>query len=339
MLSRYEELVTTERDEHQRFPATASIAYKGKFLERPIVDEYLEILWACMSSLWPRLERKKRQSRNLISCDIDRPYYAHSKGLTPTLIKVAGDILLRRSICLAFNNILRYVCFKLGYYGLEPFMVAIKWIMDVNEEVGNKVTFFFIPKQKNKTYDGCYDLSERVMKYLIQEVGRRGHEIGVHSGYQTFQNKEETELGVQRLKQAVQGEGVKQSCFGNRQHYLRWSSPVTARNLDDAGVSYDSSLGYADHPGFRCGTCHEFPMFDPVKGEILSIRQRPLILMECSVISSLYLGMGHSNQALEYMKEIRQTCHKVGGDFTLLWHNSSLTTDADKEFYQSLISD
>ena len=74
MLSRYEELVTQDRDEHDRFPATASIAYKANFLDRPIVNEYLEILWTCLSELWPGLQRKKRTFRKFISCDVDHPF-------------------------------------------------------------------------------------------------------------------------------------------------------------------------------------------------------------------------------------------------------------------------
>jgi len=60
MLTRYEEIVKKDRDEHERFPAIASLAYQEGFLERPIVNEYLEILWWSMKRLWPNLERKKR---------------------------------------------------------------------------------------------------------------------------------------------------------------------------------------------------------------------------------------------------------------------------------------
>lgn len=44
--------------DHDRFPATASLAYRAGFLDRPQIDEYLEILWAAMRRLWPGLQRK-----------------------------------------------------------------------------------------------------------------------------------------------------------------------------------------------------------------------------------------------------------------------------------------
>jgi len=57
-------------------------------------------------------------------------------------------------------------------------------------------------------------------------------------------------------------------------------SPVTAFRIDindlrawaDAGMDYDSTLSYADRPGFRCGTCSEYPAFDPVAGEAPTAR-------------------------------------------------------------------
>ena len=73
-------------------------------------------------------------------------------------------------------------------------------------------------------------------------------------------------------------------------HYLRWRHPTTMMALESAGMSYDSSLGYADYAGFRCGTCFEYPGFNPVSQQALCLRIRPLIAMECSVMDIAYIG-------------------------------------------------
>ncbi len=62
-------------------------------------------------------------------------------------------------------------------------------------------------------------------------------------------------------------------------------------------MSYDSTLGYADHAGFRCGTCFEYPAFDPVADKQLNLRIRPLIAMECSVTADRYMGLGTGSDA------------------------------------------
>jgi len=38
MLTRWEECISSDKDEHHRFPASASLAYKHNFLHRPIVN-------------------------------------------------------------------------------------------------------------------------------------------------------------------------------------------------------------------------------------------------------------------------------------------------------------
>ncbi|MBI4734215.1 MAG: hypothetical protein HY779_05315 [Rubrobacteridae bacterium] len=59
MLTRYEEMVVKERDQHERFFASESLAFREKFLSRPIVNEYLEILWWALRWLSPVLTRKE----------------------------------------------------------------------------------------------------------------------------------------------------------------------------------------------------------------------------------------------------------------------------------------
>ena len=44
MLTRWEEYVNKNRDNHDRFPVYESLAFKNKFLGRPIVNEYVEML-------------------------------------------------------------------------------------------------------------------------------------------------------------------------------------------------------------------------------------------------------------------------------------------------------
>ncbi len=60
-------------DAHERFRLEETIAYKHDFLHRPIVNEYVEVLWLLMKQLWPALSRKKRKYKYLVSCDVDHP--------------------------------------------------------------------------------------------------------------------------------------------------------------------------------------------------------------------------------------------------------------------------
>ena len=97
-------------------------------------------------------------------------------------------------------------------------------------------------------------------------------------------------------------------------------------------------MGLCDRPGFRCGTCHEYPAFDPVAQESLPLRIRPLVVMECSVIDSFYLGLGLTEAAQEKMQMLKERCRQVSGIFTFLWHNSSLNDNESRLIFSSLLS-
>ena len=107
--------------------------------------------------------------------------------------------------------------------------------------------------------------------------------------------------------------------------------------MGQASFQYDSTLSYADRPGFRCGTCHPDSMFDPLAQLPLRLIQRPLIAMECSVIAPRYLGLGYGDESLALFDNLKQRCQAVGGQFTLLWHNTHFTTAADWNLYHQVL--
>jgi hypothetical protein len=124
---------------------------------------------------------------------------------------------------------------------------------------------------------------------------------------------------------------------GGRQHYLRFEVPTTWRFWDGAGLSYDSTLMFADHAGFRCGTCYEFSVFDLHRREHLKLKEVPTIVMDSTVTSERYMGLGVGSGAYEFVSELRERCRLFDGNFTLLWHNNLLSDAESKEFYRSIL--
>jgi hypothetical protein len=336
MLSRYEEVAAPVRDEHDRFPATASVAFHGGFLNRPIVDEYVEVLWTALKRLWPGLRRRATTSRTLVSCDVDRPFLTHG-GLLQLARRFGGDVLKRRSAAAAARTLAAWPLSMVGDYSLDEFRRNIDWMMDVNEESGNAVTFNFIPHDTDSRHDQSPSLDEPRMRALLKSIHHRGHEIGFHPGYNTYRDQEAFARSVGNLRRVLDQEGIRQDTLGGRQHFLRWETPTTARLWHNNRLDYDSTLSFADHAGFRCGTSREYPLFDVQHATQFHTRERPLIAMDASVISDQYGGLGHTPQALGQFERLRAACATVGGDFTLLWHNSFLDFASDRDTYRALI--
>lgn len=338
MLSRYEEAIQSDRDKHDRFLFTTSVAYRAKFLGRPIVDEYVEILWAAMLRLWPGLKRKSRQSRMLVSCDVDHPYVCACDSVVVLVRELASDVFKHGSLRMALQTLLRSMRMRPCDPSSDPYLKNIDWIMDVNEKAGNRVAFYFITANLHSFRDGHYSMDDPVIRDLLRRIAKRGHEVGLHASYNTYKDPAQTSREASVLRQVMAAEWIQQSMIGGRQHYLRWQPLITPSNLEAAGIDYDSSLCFADSPGFRCGTCHEYQMYHLAERRPLKLRQRPLIVMECSVIADRYLGMGYSEAALDLMKSYKSICYRFGGDFTLLWHNCHLMTEHDKRFYSALVA-
>jgi hypothetical protein len=131
--------------------------------------------------------------------------------------------------------------------------------------------------------------------------------------------------------------GIPGAAVGNRQHFLRWDAGENPDHLQSAGFEYDSTGSHADVPGFRFGTARPFRMWSWQENKSIRLEQRPLIVMENTVIEHDYLGLGCGEKALQTMLELRNRTLEQGGDFTFLWHNSSLTTPEERDLYEKLL--
>ncbi|MFD2270350.1 polysaccharide deacetylase family protein [Undibacterium arcticum] len=338
MLSRYEEAVSLVRDEHDRFPAKASLACSAGFIDRPIVDEYIAILWSALTRLWPNLERKQHRARTLISCDIDSPFDPACASLYRLGKRVLARSWRDKSLDRLPMTVRDYLAVKHGDYSSDPYRSGIDWIMDANERAGNQVAFYFICEQTDEKRDTSVNVDEPRMRAMMRSVHARGHEIGIHPGYDTYKNPAKFAQSVSKLRRIMEEEGIKQDVLGGRQHYLRWETPTTAQLWEANGLTYDTTLSYAERAGFRCGTCHEYHMYDLINRKRLNLLQRPLVVMESTVIDMQCMGLGYGDAARELIYRYKRICHQFDGDFTLLWHNSYFENRAAKEMCSDVIN-
>ncbi|WYL96977.1 MAG: polysaccharide deacetylase family protein [Gloeotrichia echinulata IR180] len=338
MLTRYEEVVKIERDQHDRFPANASLAYQEGFLDRPIINEYLEILWDCLNHLWPRLQRKYRHFQMYLSHDVDEPFRYALTGISSLTKRLAGDILKRRNPALAIYNIVGGIQVKTGNPNADP-CNTFDLIMDISEKHNLKSAFYFITDHSAGDIDGVYSMNHPLIRSLLRKINQRGHEIGLHTSYNTYRDATQTKKEFEILKQVCIEESIKQEYWGGRQHFLRWKNPTTFQNWEDAGLDYDTTLCFADVAGFRCGICYEFSTFNINNRQHLKLKERPLIIMECTIIDKRYMNLGsHGEIAFQTMVKYKQRCQIFNGDFTVLWHNSRLVDQGEIALYQKLVS-
>lgn len=337
MLSRYEELITPDRDEHNRFPGAASTACKGNFLERPIVNEYIEILIYCIKEIWPDIIFKKRTYKKFISCDVDHPFDLAGYSFKKTILRVGARIVRDKNIKLATYDLLNYFFKKFGSDIYDQYHKNIEWMMKVNNYYNNKVTFNFIPIQTDLDKEDANDIRSKKISSLLKDIIDNGHEIGFHPGYNTFDHPNNFKHSANAFIEACNNMNIDTLKLGGRQHYLRYQINKTPQLWQENRFSYDSSLGFADMAGFRCGICYEYSMYSFVNRKQMQLKQRPLIVMDCTIIEDIYEGLGFSQQAIERFEYFKNICQQFNGDYVFLWHNSYFNNKKSAMFYESFI--
>lgn len=337
MLNRIEEIGSTELDNHGRFPATSSHAYKHGYLERPVVDEWLDILGQVIQKVWPNIQLKQHQFSMKVSHDVDAPSFLFSFKPWKTVIRIMGGHLLKRKNIKAFFQTLWLKLSTRKYlHPNDPFN-TFDWIMSTSEKYKLKSAFYFIAGHTDKRTDHEYNINNIIIRNLMIEMNKRGHEIGLHPSYGTYKKPELIKKEANALRLVLEKIKIKQETYGGRMHYLRWEHPVTMQAWEDAGMNYDTTLSYADRAGFRCGTCFEYTAFNPLTQKQLSLKIRPLIAMECTIIAENYMNLAYSEKALSKFLKLKNNCRKVNGCFTLLWHNSHFTHKADFDMYNDIL--
>jgi len=338
MMTRYEEVIEKSVDHYGRFSAKNSIAYQEDFLDRPIINEYIEILWGCIFYLWPQLKRKKRSFRQFISCDVDKPYKCSTKNIITQSIEIAGDLLKEKSLVQARRNLVNFWKIIKGDLSHDP-NNTFDLIMDECDKLDIKCAFNFISIVNNNSSekDGCYTIDQIAIKNLIKKIADRGHEIGIHPSFHSYLSSIQITREFNQLKNICVQLNIDQNQWGGRQHYLRWSSPDTFINWEFAELDYDSTLAFPQTAGYRCGICYEFQVYDLKNRKRLNLRERPLIVMEVTILSHLYMNLS-GMKALNFMKNLKNQCRQFDGDFTLLWHNSNLINKNDIAMFRTILN-
>lgn len=317
MLSRWEEYVNKERDEHNRFSSLKSVAYKNNFLHRPVVNEYVFLLYSLMKSIGFSQKIKKREYKMLVTHDVDVPL--RFTGWKSGLVEIVRDISVRKNPLLAYKNLILKLKTSLKI-SKDPYD-TFDFLMNLSDKYGIK-SFFFFMARGNTRFDNRYSLDNPKIKALIERIKQKGHFIGIHPTYNSYNDVKQLTKEINELKKAS---NITNISFG-RQHFLRFEVPTTWQIWEDNNMKWDSTLSYADREGFRCGVCYEFPVFNILTRKQLNLFERPLIVMEGSFAT--YQKNVSKQDMIYKIVCLQNRVKKYNGTFVILWHNSSFNTPA-----------
>ena len=102
---------------------------------------------------------------------------------------------------------------------MDPYN-TFDWILDLYDEAGLKSAFYFMSNRTNLAYDVDYDLESPAINQLMKKIFNRGHEIGLHPSFETFDKPELIVNEANRLKKVCSNLGIEQDVWGRVQEKI-----------------------------------------------------------------------------------------------------------------------
>jgi hypothetical protein len=322
MLTRWEEVLDDDLDIHKRCKGANAIASKYNFLHRPIVNEYADVLWTVLLKAGYTGTRKVHTYQSVITHDVDQQYqwpdwYTSIKHL-------GGDLIKRRDLSLAGVHLKSLYETKIKGHQ-DPFDQH-DYLLNLAEKNNYRAYFNFIISQRS-AYDQPLSIRDPRLKTLIDRIESAGHVIGYHPGYSVYLDKKIFNTELAQLQSLV-----RQDIVSGRQHYLRFKVSETWTLWDQAGMHWESSMGYSDLPGFRCGTCYTYTVFDCKARKKLTVKEKPLILMDATLVYY------QTDYLMDAILELKNQCKKHHGEWVTIWHNDLVNHPKLKEFESVILN-
>jgi hypothetical protein len=313
LLSRYEEKLKPEcRDKHGRFLAKDSIVFQQGYGNKPLVDEYGLLLRKWLKEAGVDVPAEKKGFNKIyLTHDVDVPFrFERFFTVCKQFIKnMIGYNYSSSPLKKYFNE-------KLDECYTFPKIIEYdRRLQESLPELSVESVYFLITEGSffNKKY---YNFFSKKINRLIDLLKKSGARLGFHVSYEAGVDPKKIGYEAERLKDKL----AKESLI-SRHHYLQWREPEDIAYMEQAGITDDFTLSFADYAGFRVGTSHPYQFMNPRTKELTNITIHPLEIMECTLDRKDYMNLEYE-KALEHCKGIIDQVYRHNGELVLLWHNT-----------------
>ena len=297
--SRAEELINSQRDEHDRFAARFSCLNKKSRLQIPRLDEYARLLLKQLNLPLP----ESGFGHIYLTHDIDSiSQYRHLRGAIGGIMR--GEKAQVFASLRSIHN--------------DP-LYTFPWLLEQDAQVPNAETIYFVKRTKGKGFDyPQYCLWGRDFKKLKHMLRHSNAFLGVHGSYYGSIPK----IQYSRMYRA---------------HYLRCSIDQMQR-LVDAGYTDDFTMGFADAVGFRLQTSRAIRWINPKTMQLTNLTLHPLLIMDNTLSQENYMNLTE-DESYFLCERLIEKVRLHHGDLCLLWHNSSVIEGSyHRSLYPKILS-
>jgi hypothetical protein len=310
LLSGWQEYFSDERDQHGRFPYAASVQARYGFVALPVVNYYFDVLKTALEQATGRQYPPRRWGPQQAEF---AAFISHDVDNLRSGWKAPAKAALRQGRLLRFARLLgRHLTQSDPWDNLEAVAAQVA-------QYGGHSTFFILPTRR-KALNGPHNADYRLTKQLRQRLRKleeKGCALELHMP-----------VGPSTMEGNVSVHAVPFNAVGCRFHYLSWEprcTPVVISINPVAAVNkftYDSTLGFAEHYGFRNSYCLPFYPFDFANGKEAGFVEIPLNVMDTTLHHPRYLQLA-AHEILPALAPVFAEIRRFGGVASVLWHNEN----------------
>lgn len=311
LLSRYEEYLPHKKDKFGRYAHQDSLASRENFLDQPLVDQWAILFKEKLGQTFKGLNFRVRSFTFLPTYDIDEAWSYKSKSIFLTLAGTARAVLNGQWD--RINERRKVLTGKIA----DPYD-SFEWMDEVNRQFQLDPVYFFLLSSSTGKYDRNILPTQKALKELIRQHGKK-YLVGIHPSWQSGDDPGLLKKEIQALEGII-GKHVDSS----RQHFIRFTLPDTYRNLINAGIRDDYSMGYGSINGFRASITTPFFWYDLGTETATRLLLFPFCFME----ANCYFEQNYSaDQAFAELRKFNSMVKSVDGLLITIWHNTFLGTE------------
>ena len=313
-LSGWQEITTTARDVHGRFPHAASLQAAWDLTARPPVDAYRARIKAWLVAQGLPVAQRMWKDATWAFCPTHDIDYLRKWRLGTVFRESVEYLLLNYRKEPAGARVRRFGAFLADFATPgDACRRALERMPAETQAYGGTGTYFF-KTAAHGPHDVYYRPTGGYLQRQVEQLLTDGFEVGLHPSFHAH-----THAGYLRHEHGLLERLAGQPPVSVRQHYLRWDAHLTPRLHVATDFQIDSTLGFAEHEGFRHGTCLPFQLYDADTDAPLDLWEMPLALMESALFNRRGLQGAAARAATQALID---TCQRYGGVLVGLWHNT-----------------
>jgi peptidoglycan/xylan/chitin deacetylase (PgdA/CDA1 family) len=245
--------------------------------------------------------------------DVDTPWKWTRTGLVGAAARAKNDLVSRR-----VRSGLRELRGLAGAplhraTGTDPFWSFDRILADERRR-GASSTFFVMADHAHDLDGPAAESYAERRPRLVETILDGGAEVGLHGSYSSADDPARLATEKRELEELA---GPVQ---GQRYHFLRVDPSRNLADVERAGFTYDSTLGFGDVPGFRAGIAHPFRPWDFEREAPRELVEVPLAVMDVTLSAERYLNLT-PRLAGERLRALLDWAAENGGGFAVLWHS------------------